>query len=147
MMPPTGDLLCPPPHWCATFVKKQKKLFCKVNRLKKRQTEINKMPKVLIKTNNNDFLCGTPYTDNWTLALIKEKRERCCGAWAGQKEAEGIRWKGFVLKLLTDFVWTRHTTETAMKHLDQAFVGILCSDSRTVVDDLQLGNIKVPFPV
>lgn len=35
----------------------------------------------------------------------------------------------------------------AMKQLAQALVGICCLDSETVVDDLQLGNIKVPCTV
>lgn len=52
-----------------------------------------------------------------------------------------------MLSILTDFAWTICTTELAMKQLDQAFKGIWCSDSKTAVNDLQLGNMKVPCPV
>lgn len=52
-----------------------------------------------------------------------------------------------MLSILTDFAWTICTAELAMKQLDQAFMGIWCSDSKTVVNDLQLGNMKVPCPV
>lgn len=34
-------------------------------------------------------------------------------------------WKGFVLDILTDFVWVRCTTERSMKQMDQAFRGYL----------------------
>lgn len=76
----------------------------------------------------------------------KRERERKREAEELRREAEKEMMKGICVEHF-EFVWTRRTTEVAVKQMDGAFMGIWCSDSSAAGEDLQLGDIKVPCPV